>query len=68
MDEKYFLLTQEEYKELKVCLELAAEVGYSDITAKLAEDVAALYSIWSILDIANRSQQERIQTIEEVRK
>ena len=63
MDEKYFLLTKEEYEEVKSCVQFALEIGYKDMVAKFAEDLGSLFSIDSIMSIAERSQQERIQTL-----
>ena len=64
MDDKYFLLTKEEYEEVKSCVQFALEIGYKDMVARFAEDLGSLYSIGSIMSIAERSQQERIQSWE----
>jgi hypothetical protein len=64
MNEKYFLLTKEEYEEVKSCIQFALEIGYKDMFARFAEDLGSLYSIGSIMSIAERSQQERIQSWE----
>lgn len=59
-------LTHNEIKEIRVIMEFAMEAGYTDILAKLAEDVGALAGIDAILCVAERSQHEGIQTKKEV--
>ena len=63
---KYFILTHYEIKEIRSLIEYAMEAGYTDILAKLAEDVGALAGVDAILNVAERSQYERIQTVKEV--
>lgn len=65
-EEQYFLLTQNEIKEIRAIIEFAMEAGYTDVLAKLAEDVGALAGVDAILCVAERSQHERIQTKKEV--
>lgn len=65
-EKKYFLLTHNEIKEIRAIIEFAMEAGYTDVLAKLAEDVGALAGVDAILCVAERSQYERIQTVKEV--
>lgn len=63
MDNNFFLLTQQEYKEIVYAIECAGDIGYTDITATMAENVGAVYAIMAVINVAERSQQERIQTL-----